>query len=145
MNKKQLHDSYQQEKGEFHHYIDNVKRSSPWDIYTIINPTLIKNPYASSLPKSFFLNNVRQVNNTVLFIKNLLKFYLINSYLLVSYLIAFVIYKLYYKKKRTSSLKIVIDIFGLVDKTNKSGEFNENYLTGVYKLFEKHNTGYAIL
>jgi hypothetical protein len=145
MNQKQLYDSYQQEKGEFHHYIDNVKRSSPWDVYTIINPTLIKNPYASSLPKSFFLNNVRQVNNTVLFIKNLLKFYLKNSYLLVSYLIAFVIYKLYYKKKRTSSLKIVIDIFGLVDKTNKSGEFNENYLTGVYKLFEKHNTGYAIL
>ena len=105
MNKKQLYDSYQQEKGEFHHYIDNVKRSSPWDVYTIINPTLIKNPYESSLPKSFFLNNVREVNNTALFIKNLLKFYLINSYLLVSYLIAFVIYKLYYKKKEQVVLK----------------------------------------
>jgi len=145
MNKKQLYDSYQQEKGEFHHYIDNVKRSSPWDIYTIINPTLIKNPYESSLPKSFFLNNVREVNNTALFIKNLLKFYLINSYLLVSYLIAFVIYKLYYKKRVRDELEIIIDTFGLVDNVNKNGEFNENYLTGIYELFEKYNTNYAIL
>ena len=145
MNQKQLYDSYQQEKGEFHHYIDNVKRSSPWDVYTIINPTLIKNPYASSLPKSFFLNNVRQVNNTVLFIKNLLKFYLKNSYLLVSYLMAFAIYKLYYKKKVRDELEIIIDTFVLVDNVNKNGEFNENYLTGIYELFEKYNTNYAIL
>ena len=145
MNPKQLHDSYQQEKDGFHHYIDNVKRNSPWDIYTIINPTLIKNPYRTDHPKRFFLNDVSQVNSTIIFIKNLFKFYLKNSYLLASYLIAFFIYKLCYKKKRKSELKIVIDIFGLVDKVNKNGEFTENYLTRVYKLFDKYNTGYAFL
>lgn len=145
MNPKQLHNSYQKTKDDFQHYIDNVKRNSPWDIYTIINPTLIKNPYASEFPKRFFLNDIRQVNSIILFIKNLFKFYLKNSYLLVSYLIAFVIYKLYYKKKRVSDIKIIIDVFGLVDNVNKNGEFNENYLTGIYKLFEKYNANYAIL
>lgn len=145
MNLKQLHNSYQKTKDDFQHYIDNVKRNSPWDIYTIINPTLIKNPYASEFPKRFFLNDIRQVNSIILFIKNLFKFYLKNSYLLVSYLIAFVIYKLYYKKERVSDIKIIIDVFGLVDNVNKNGEFNENYLTGIYKLFEKYNANYAIL
>ena len=60
-------------------------------------------------------------------------------------MIAFVIYKLYYKKKRVSDIKIIIDVFGLVDNVNKNGEFNENYLTGIYKLFEKCNANYAIL
>ena len=145
MNPKQLHNSYQKTKDDFQHYIDNVKRNSPWDIYTIINPTLIKNPYASEFPKRFFLNDVSQVSDTVIFIKSLFKFYLKNTYLLVSYLIAFVMYKLYYKKKRVSDIKIIIDVFGLVDNVNKNGEFNENYLTGIYKLFEKYNTNYAIL
>ena len=145
MNPKQLHNSYQKTKDDFQHYIDNVKRNSPWDIYTIINPTLIKNPYASEFPKWFFLNDAGLANNTVVFIKNLFKFYLKNSYFLVSYLIAFVIYKLYYKKKRVSDIKIIIDVFGLVDNVNKNGEFNENYLTGIYELFEKYNTNYAIL
>jgi len=144
-NPRKLHDSYQKNKADFQHYIDNVKRNSPWDIYTIINPTLIKNPYASEFPKRFFLNDIRQVNSIILFIKNLFKFYFKNSYLLVSYLIAFVIYKLYYKKKRVSDIKIIIDVFGLVDNVNKNGEFNENYLTGIYELFEKYNTNYAIL
>ena len=145
MNPRLLHNSYQKTKDDFHHYIDNVKRNSPWDIYTIINPTLIKNPYASELPKRFFLNDAGLVNNTVVFIKNLFKFYLKNTYLLVSYLMAFAIYKLYYKKKVRDELEIIIDTFGLVDNVNKNGEFNENYLTGIYELFEKYNTNYAIL
>jgi hypothetical protein len=145
MNPKQLHNSYQKTKDDFQHYIDNVKRSSPWDIYTIINPTLIKNPYTSEFPKRFFLNDIRQVNSIILFIKNLFKFYLKNTYLLASYLTAFIIYKLYYRKKRKSELKIIIEVFGLIDKANKSGEFSEDYLTGIYKIFEKYNTGYAIL
>jgi hypothetical protein len=145
MNPRLLHNSYQKTKDDFQHYIDNVKRNSPWDIYTIINPTLIKNPYASELPKRFFLNDAGQVNNTVVFIKNLFKFYLKNTYLLVSYLMAFAIYKLYYKKRVRDGLKIIIDTFGLVDNVNKNGKFNENYLTGIYELFEKYNTNYAIL
>jgi len=39
MNPRLLNNSYQKIKDDFHNYIDNVKRNSPWDIYTIINPT----------------------------------------------------------------------------------------------------------
>ena len=144
MNPKELEKSYQIKKNEFHNYINNIKKNSKWDIYTIINPTLIKNPYASEFPKNFFLNNIK-AKSKLLFVKVLLKYYLKNLYLFFSYLIALFIYKIYYKKQRKNKLEIIIDTFGLVDKTNEKGEFSENYLTGIYEIFEKYNTQYAIL
>ena len=43
MNPKELNSSYQNNKQKFHNYINRIKKNSPWDIYTIINATLIKN------------------------------------------------------------------------------------------------------
>ena len=144
MNPKELEKNYQNDKDEFHNYINNIKKNSKWDIYTIINPTLIKNPYSSEFPKNFFLNTIK-VKSKTLFVKVLLKYYLKNLYLFFSYLIAFFIYKIYYKKQRINKLEVIIDVFGLVDKTNEKGEFSENYLTGIYEIFEKYHTQYAIL
>lgn len=145
MTSKLLNDSYQQNKQKFHNYIDNIKKNSPWDIYTIINPTLIKNPYTSDFPIRFFKNNTNISNKIILFLKSMLKFYAKNIYLYFSYIAATVFYKLYYKKSGKNELKIIIDIFGLVDKTNQNGKFNENYLVGIYEIFEKFDTQYTIL
>lgn len=145
MTSKRLNDTYQQNKQKFHKYIDNIKKNSPWDIHTIINPTLIKNPYASDFPLRFFKNNTNLSNKIILFLKSALKFYIKNIYFYFSYIVATVIYKLYYKKSRKNELKIIIDIFGLVDKTNQNGKFNENYLVGIYEIFEKFDMQYTIL
>lgn len=145
MNPKQLNDTYQQNKQKFHKYIDNIKKNSPWDIYTIINSTLIKNPYASDFPLRFFKNNINISNKIILFLKSMLKFYAKNIYLYFSYIAATIIYKLYYKKSRKNELKTIIDVFGLVDKANQNGKFNENYLVDIYNIFEKFDTQYTIL
>ena len=145
MKSKQIHDLYQKNKQKFHVYIDNIKKNAPCDVYTIINATLIKNPYVSIFPKKFFSNDVRTSNLKSLFLKSIIKYYLKNFYLFISYFMAFVIYKIYYKKERKNTIKIIIDIFGLVDKTNQNGKFSENYLTGIYEIFEEYNTQYAIL
>ena len=145
MNPKQLYDSYQEYKQQFHNYINNIKKNSPWDIYTIINATLIKNPYASDFPLRYFQRNTPIFNKTSIFIKSLFKFYAKNIYLYISYIIATILYKIFYKKYRKNELKIIIDTFGLVDKTNETGSFQENYLVGIYEIFEKFNTQYAIL
>lgn len=142
MNPKQLNDTYQQNKQKFHKYI---KKNSPWDIYTIINSTLIKNPYASDFPLRFFKNNINISNKIILFLKSMLKFYAKNIYLYFSYIAATIIYKLYYKKSRKNELKTIIDVFGLVDKANQNGKFNENYLVDIYNIFEKFDTQYTIL
>ncbi|MFA6136948.1 MAG: hypothetical protein WC667_02560 [Sulfurimonas sp.] len=145
MNPKELYKAYQEKKQKFHDYIDNVKKNHPWDIYTIINPTLIKNPYTSNFPKNYFVNSSAFSNRVINFTKNSLKFYIKNMYLLLSYFLAFVLYKIYFKKQRKNEPKIIIDTFGLVDKTNTENVFNENYLTGIYEIFERFETQYAIL
>ena len=56
MNLKYLQDSFTKNKAKFNLYIDNIKRNSPKDIFTIINPTIIKNPYISVFPILFFID-----------------------------------------------------------------------------------------
>jgi len=145
MNPKQLEENYQNKKQSFHSYIDKIKLNSKWDIYTIINPTLVKNPYASEFPKNYFLGENKSHNKIVCFIKNSLKYYVKNFYLFFSYLVANILYKIYYKKIRHNNIKIIIDTFGIVDKTKKEKKFSENYLTGIYEIFEKYNSDYTIL
>lgn len=145
MNPKELYNSYQEKKEQFHKYIDNIKRNSPWDIYTVINPTLVKNAYSTEFPKTYFLNKSKETSKAIDFLKNSIKFYAKNFYLILSYLIAFILYKIYYRKKRKNDIKVIIDTFGLIDKVNKNGAFSENYLTGIYEIFDKYNTNYAIL
>ena len=145
MNPKKLEESYQKNKILFHSYLDNIKKNSPWDLYTVINTTLIKNPYATQFPLNFFSHKKEKYNRYTLFIKNSFNFYLRQSYLLFSYFIAFVIYKIVYKKRRKNELNIVVDTFALVDNTIKDNKFNEKYFTGIYEIFEKYNAQYVIL
>jgi len=99
MKPKDLHHNYIKKKDIFHTYIDNIKRNIKPDLFNIINPTLTKNPYSSSFPKNFFFQKRKFKNENFLFIKNLIRFFFKNTFLLLSYFISFVIYNLYYNKK----------------------------------------------
>lgn len=145
MTPKELDFSFQTFKQSFHDYIETIKINSPWDIYTIINPTLIKNPYASHFPLRFFTREVKIAFKPLLFLKNTLKFYIKNLYLFFSYIIAFILCKMYLNKSRKNELRMLIDIFGLVSKVNQSGTFEENYFSDLYKVFEKFEVEYTIL
>ena len=145
MTPRELNQNYQKKKDIFHKYIDTVKKNAKWNLFTIINSTLIKNPYSSSFSKNYFSNLLKNKNKKFLFIKNTIKFYHKNIYLLFCYFLSFIIYKFYFKKKRTNSLQTIIDVFGLIQKTNQNRKFSENYLSGIYEVFEKFNIKYAIL
>ena len=145
MNAKKFDRNYQKNKDKFYNYIKNIKKNNPWNLYTIINSTLIANSYASSFPQNYFSNKLKYQNQYFLFAKNILKFYIKNIFLLISYLVSFFFFKIYFKKKRDNKPETIIDTFGLVDKVNFSGAFSENYLIGIYKQFEKYNINYALL
>jgi len=145
MTPKELDQSYNEKKVFFHQYINSIKKNALWDIYTIINATLIKNPFTSTFPKSFFSNDAIKKSKIVLFLKNTTLFYIRNFYLFISYFIAFALYKFYYKKQRKNSLKTIIDIFGLVDKINKENTFNETYFNEIYTIFYQLDKEYCIL
>jgi len=133
------------QKDIFHNYIDAIKKNAKWNLSNIINPTLIKNSHASTFPKNFILKTLKNQNKISLTITNIIKFYFKNTYFLFSYFVAFILYKFCFKKQRKNNLGNIIDVFGLVDKTNQNGKFSENYFTGIYEIFEKFNTKYSIL
>lgn len=145
MTPKGLDFLFQKSKQSFHGYIETIKLNSPWDIYTVINPTLIKNPYASYFPLRFFTREAKMAFKPLSFLKNILKFYVKNLYLYFSYVIAFILYRMYLNKSRKNELKILIDIFGLVSKVNQSGTFEENYFSDLYEAFERAEVEYTIL
>ena len=145
MNAKQLEQLYHDRKKIFHRYIENIKQNCKWDIYNIVNPTLITNPYASEFPKKFFNNQKVIKNKQILFLKNSFKYYLKNFYYFISYFIAFILFKIYYRKRRKNNITNIIDIFALIDNINKRGTFEENYLKDLYDVLEKYNVNYTIL
>lgn len=145
MNSKELYDAYQVRKEQFHNYINIIKQNAPRDIYTIVNPTLIKNPYASNLPLNFFQKDIETSSKYIFFLKSICRYYFKNMYLFYSYIFSTILYKIYYQQNINKDLKIIIDTFGLVDKVIDEERFNENYLVGIYDIFEKFNTPYTIL
>ncbi len=147
MNPKVLEKNYQQGKKSFYAYIDNIKKNSVYDIYTIVNTTLIKNPYATNFPKKFFLKleSIEKKNKILLFIKYSTKFYLKQFYLFFSYIFSFILFKLFYKKKPIPKEAMFIDIFFLVDNIIKDKSFNENYFKDLYPILEKYQQDYIFL
>ena len=144
MRSKDLEQNYQDKKNAFHKYVYKIrKKTKKGDIYVIINPTLVKNPYASNFVKNYFLNEFERYNKIFFLIKNLIKYYIKNVYLFFCYLINFIIFKLFYKKKRKNKLETIIDVFGLIDKTIEDEKFNDNYFSGLYKVFEKFKVNYT--
>ena len=72
MTPQELYELCEDKKRDFHSYITSVKKKSNWNLYTIINPTLVKNPYASSFPKNYFLNNSKNRNKYIILITNII-------------------------------------------------------------------------
>ena len=144
MNSKELYENYNANKDKFHQYIKSVKNTMKVDIYSLINSTIIRNPYNTEFPRKFFSNNNIIENKIVIFLKSCCKFYLKLFYSLFVYVISFVLFRIYYKKNRVSSKSFIgIDVFFLVDNINKSGKFNENYFEGLYEVLDKYNENYV--
>jgi len=129
-------------------YITDIKKKAQRDIFSVINVTLISNPYITSFPKKFILKEEPTKKSLSLhFIKNTLKFYIKELYLFISYLIAFIIYKIFYTKDKPKidNETILIDIFFLTDKIIREKQFNENYFKGLYEVLNRYNKRYIFL
>ena len=105
MSKKELHQSYIKNKNKFHEYIKNIKKKTKPNLYTIINPTLIKNTYSSNFPKNFFLYKLND-SDKKFFILRLIKFYFKNFYYLMQYFKSFITYIFFLEKKEKMKLAL---------------------------------------
>lgn len=146
MNACLLHDAYKKRKDSFHSYINTIKKQVDIDIYTVINSTLIRNPYVSEFPKKYFSKKVNHKNFLLLFIKSIFKYYLRQFYFFITYIIGYILFKIFYKKNQAQEKNtIFIDVFFLVDTIIKDGNFNENYFKDLYTVLENNNKSYTFL
>ena len=146
MNPKELEEKYQENKDKFHKYIDNIKLKMKVDIYSIINTTLIINPYSTKFPLNFFLKKYTNTNKLFLFVKSICKFYIKQFYLLLSYVVSFFLYKIYYNHKVLNENSYIgIDLFLLVDNIIKDDMFNENYFKTIYPILDKKYKNYIFI
>jgi len=146
MNAKKLDYYYQQKKNLFHGYILAIKSSMPVDIYSISNITLIKNPYSSVFPFSFFSQKTIIKNKILLFFKSTMVFYLKQLYFFISYIITFFLFTVYFRPQRKLSKRdCLIDVFLLSNTIIKENTFNERYFDSLYTVLEKINIPYSIV
>lgn len=146
MNPKKLEESFRKRKKYFDKYINNIKINTNADFFTIVNTTLIRNPGNSNFPKYFFLEKYFGKNILLEFIKSTVRFYSTQSLYFVSYLISYLLYKLFYNHHQVDHINSIgIDISLLTDNIIKENEFKDPYFSGLYDVLNKYNKPYVYL
>lgn len=141
MNSKELDNIYGEKKVFFHSYLDKVRKSIRWNLYAVVNPTLTKNPYRSYFPLSFFTQKVESKNK----LKLLFNFYKRNMYFFIAYVVAYFLYRIYYRKNKNKTSKVLFDVFLPIDRINNENKFTEHYFGDIYKVFSKYKRSYTIV
>ncbi len=146
MNPKMLAEAFEHKKEYFYTFINHIKSHMRVDLFSIINPTLIINPYNTNFPKKFFLQEYTPKNRVFLFFNRSFKFYAKQFYFFITYFMSFILFKIYYKKSELRFENyLAIDVFFLVDNINATHQFQENYFTGLYDILDKYHTNYVFL
>ena len=146
MNSIEIDNCYKNRKNKYFKYINDIKSIMTVDIYSIINTTLIKNPYNHDFPLKFFLKEFKKENKFRIFIKSCLEFYIKQFYYFISYIISFFIFKIIYKKKSTIiENHIILDIYLMVDTVVENKKFDEKYFSKLYEVLDKYEQKYIFL
>jgi hypothetical protein len=114
----------------FYSFLDSKKNKS---FFSILNPTLIGNPYVSEFPKDWFFKN-KKSGWIFEFFKSLFIFYFKMSIKLA----IFTVQKIFFSKK-ISETEILIDTF-LISNT-----FTNKYFPHLPEILEKRNISYSYL
>lgn len=131
---------------QMHTYLDeNIVRND--DIYSVVNTTLTLNPNTSNFPEEFLFKRYRKENKLKLFIFNIAKFYALSMCRVLSFVQTLLYYRVLYSKPRNNidESTVNLDVFFLVDKIVKEGEFHENYFSSLYKTLEKKNVDFVFI
>ena len=128
------------ETQKLYDYISCVRQQNKVDIHSIINTTLVINPYITNFPKDFLLDNFKKENKLKLFIFHSVKFYFFNVIRFIFFIQIFFYHKLLYKKPKHDISKhdLILDIYVLVDGVIKEGKFNDNYFPALYPILKKN-------
>ncbi len=141
MTSKEIYENFENKKDKFYNYLNNIKKNIPINIYTIINPTIVNDPHASTFTNSFFLDKYKKAN----IFNNFLFYYVKFLYSFVSFLIIFLCIKLFLKKDNKNLKSTIFDVYNLIDETNKHNKLNEKYFGDLYDICDENKKEYTIM
>jgi len=120
--------------------INSIKTKN---LYSIINPTLILNPYITDFPKEWFEKRERRWS-FLQFLKSSTIFYFKLSIKLSIFTLQKILFSLFWNRKDRVE-KVIIDIFLLSDRVLKSGKFIDTYFQNLPEILEKRDIPYSYL
>lgn len=128
-------------------YISRMKRKNKVDIYSVINTTLVINPYDTDFPKDFLFDNFKKENKWKLFIFNSVKFYLFNTVRFMFFIQIFFYYKLLYKKSKYTISKndLILDLPIDISRIAKDAGFSESCFSALYPILNKNKINYVFI
>ncbi len=149
MNSVKIKDAYNKRKEMYFNYINRIKSSMPVDIYSVINTTIVKNPFNHYFPLKFFLKDFTKENNIKIFFIYIFKFYFKQFYYYFTYVFSYCIFK--FKNSQGNESKeyanyIGIDIPFFIDKILTRNEYKDDYyFLELYLILEKYNIKYVYI
>ena len=132
---------------KLYEYISDIRRQKKVDVHSVINTTLVMNPYITNFPKDFLYNNFKKENKFKLFIFHSVRFYLFNAIRFILFLQKFHYYKLLYKKPKyvISQDDLILDLFIDISRTVKEDNFSENYFSALYPILKEKKINYVFI
>jgi hypothetical protein len=128
-------------------YINTIKQQKKIDVYTVVNTTVIANPYISNFPKELIFNKHKKVSKLKLFVVSVIKFYAFHFVHFIFFIRTFFYYRFLYKKPKYEIVKnaLVIDVYFLVDRIIKDEKLHEGDFSSLYGLLKKKNIDFVFL
>ena len=134
-------------KQEFNDYVSTIKQQKNHDIYSVVNTTLIANPYNTDFPEKFIFNRHQKENKFKLFVFNTIKFYIYSFVRFMSFIQVFFYYQILYRKPKYKAINndLGIDVFLLINKIIKENKFHERYFSSLYEILNDRKIDFVFL
>ena len=123
---------------KFLNFINSTKRKN---FYSVINTTLISNPYITDFPKEYFEDKKRNWSILQL-LKSIFVFYFKMSVKLSIFTLHKIIFSLFWREEGKVK-QTIIDTFILSNKVLENGKYEDSYLKGLYTVLQKRNIRYS--
>ncbi len=140
---KKLYKNFFHQRDNYITYINNIKKKNN-NFFSIINITLISNPYISSFSRDWFLKK-EKTWTVVLYIKSVVVFYFKCLSKLFVFLLQKFIVQFLFERKKIKRGSILIDVHLLSNKVITSGVYRDDYFPGLYQVLTRKNIPFVFL
>ena len=128
-------------------YLSAIRKTNKVDVHTIVNTTLVANPYITKFPEDFLFGASKSENTFTSFCLNTCKFYILNFFRVLNFIQILFCYKILFKKLKPNISKsdINIDLYLNVDVVVRDGVFADKYFSGLYPVLKEEKCNYIFV